>query len=433
MRVKELPPLRVRKKIDIAGMTAIADRAYQTLVSLRDSVLEPWPRKQAPIMTSSRLAQLCEIDRVRLNYLCTKGYKGNYPVGSLRGEGRSREFTTAEAQEFVRAHGPYRARPEGRRAVVISVGNFKGGVGKTTQTVALAQGLAMRGYKVLLGDLDPQGSTTTMMGYVPEAEVTEDMTVMPFIYGEIEADDGNGNVKTVPVTDLWYAVRESYWPGLDLIPSCPALFGADFFLPNKQAKDPDFEFWKVLDDGLQPLKDVYDVILLDTPPTLSYLATGAFMASDGMIVPLPPETLDYASSTQFFRQFAELFVSLTENRDGLSKEFDFIKIVLSRVKEVKTTENVREWIQDTYPELLGSSEIFETDVVKNAASWFKTVYDLSTLKVRDKDQQAERGGYEGSPKALSRALEYFDDFVDEIIQEIHLSWGIPVQTKKDKK
>lgn len=389
MLIKDLLPARAT--VDIDGLMTIADRAQGTLQKLRDDLLEPWPRKTPPMITGSRLAKLCKIDRMQLNYLCNKG---EIPTGVLKGNGRSREFTLAEAQSIVRKIGPYKQRPDGAKGIVICVGNFKGGVGKTTLTVAMAQSFTTHGHKVCLIDLDPQASTTTLMGYVPDAEVTEDMTVMPVVYGE--------------QPDLTFAPIPSYWDGIDLIPSSPALFGADYFLPNKQSLEPDFQFWKVLDTAMEPLRDKYDVIVIDTPPTLSYLAIASFMATDGMVIPLPPETLDYASSTQFFRQFAELFKTLRSGK-SVEKQFEFIKIVLSKVKHsTSTTDVVKSWIKQTYHELLGVSEILETDLVMNASAEFKTLYDLTS--------------YDGSVKTYNRAIDAFDAVVDELEIEVQNAW-----------
>jgi len=395
---KELLPARSTFSID--GLIALADRAQSTLTNLRDALLEPWPRKIPPTISSSRICKLCRIDRAQLSYLLSK--HSSLPQGTLKGNGRTRVFTLEEAQQIVREIGPYKRKPVDAPAISICIGNFKGGVGKTTSAVAIAQSFTLHGHSVCLIDLDPQASSTTLMGYVPDAEVEENMTVMPVVYGDH--------------TDLSYATVQSYWPGLDLIPSCPALFGADYYLPNKQSADPSFQFWKVLDDAMAPLREKYDVIIVDTPPTLSYLAIASFMATDGMVVPLPPETLDYASSTQFFRQFAELFRSLRESR-SITKQFEFIKIVLSKVKQsAATTDVVRSWIRSTYPEILGQAEIPESDIVKNASAEFKTLYDLTS--------------YDGSVKTYNRALEAFDAVVDELEQEVQATWAHKSSTDK---
>src|ERR1700742_5240277 len=98
--LKELSPPRV--VIGVDQLSAIADRAEGTLAKLRDDLLEPWPRKMAPIVTGSRLAKLCKLDRAQINYLCTRGHRDGLPVGTLKGSSRNREFSMAEAQQFVR-------------------------------------------------------------------------------------------------------------------------------------------------------------------------------------------------------------------------------------------------------------------------------------------------------------------------------------------
>ncbi|MQA40681.1 AAA family ATPase [Rugamonas aquatica] len=384
--------LPARNIVDVDGLIRIADRAEATLAQLRQDLIKPQPTKSAPMISGSRLAQLCGMERTQLNHLCSKGI---IKPGQTKGNGRKRMFTLAEARDIVQQVGKFKPRPMGVLGMVLACGNFKGGVGKTTVTVAVAQGLSLLGYSVCLVDLDPQASSTTLMGWVPDAEVLEDMTVMPVVYGD--------------ETDLMYAAKPSYWDGIDLIPSSPDLFGADYYLPNKQAGDPSFRFWEVLDVALPKLREKYDVIIIDTPPTLSYLALASFMASDGMIIPLPPETLDYASSTQFFRQFSELFKSM---RDGKSveKKFEFIKILLSKVKSsVSMTDAVKSWIKQTYPEILGTAEVPDTDLVKNAYAEFKTIYDLES--------------YDGSQRTYDRALEAFDAVVAEIEVEVQNCWA----------
>ncbi|PEH40496.1 chromosome partitioning protein [Burkholderia gladioli] len=387
------------KYVDLDHMIGFADRGETWVSNLRDDLLEPWPRKQSPMVTASRLAKLCKVERARIQYLVTKGNaKGEYPTGSTSGNNRHREFTIADVQAFVRRAGPYSSRPENGRGIAIAVGNFKGGVGKTTLSVALAQGLTLRGHKVLLVDLDPQASSTTLMGYVPTAEIGEAQTVMPFIYG----DEPN----------LDYSIVESYWPNLHLIPASPVLFGADYYLPAKQSRDPNYEYWAVLEQAMPRLREQYDVIVFDTPPSLAYLATNCFMSSDALVIPLPPETLDFVSSTAFFRQFADLFSGLRRNRD-VEKRFEFIKIFLSKVRpRVQSTSVVSSWIQEAYPEMLGRAELFESDVVKKASTEFKTVYDLDP---RD---------YEGSMQLLNRTLDAFDDMIDEIQEQLEGIWSI---------
>jgi chromosome partitioning protein len=262
-------------------------------------------------------------------------------------------------------------------------------------SVALAQGLSLHGQRVCFIDLDPQASASTLFGLVPATEVQENQTVMPVVYGD--------------ETTLAYAPQPTYWPGIDLIPSAPHLFGADFTLPTRQVNNPEFRFWDVLEDAMAPLREKYDVIVIDTPPTLSYLASAAFMACDGMIVPIPPEALDYASSTMFFEQFAELFASF--KRRGIDKSFDFVKVVLTKVKPKKAKDKVdssditRKFINTTYPELTMRNEIPLSDSISNAVAEFKTIYDLSSQT--------------GSAKALTA----MDGFVEEIENEIVATWA----------
>jgi chromosome partitioning protein len=286
-------------------------------------------------------------------------------------------------------------RPEGAEAITISIGNFKGGVSKTTTAVTLAQGLSLLGHKVLVIDTDPQGSMTTLFGILPDTEVEEQDTILPLALGT--------------ETSIRYAIRSSYWEGIDLVAAAPILFGAEFALPARQTKENGFEFWRVLDLGIDDVRGEYDVIIIDTPPALSYTTINAFIASNGIIIPLPPNALDFASATQFWSLFSDLTTSLLTER-GLTKEFDFINVLLARVDATDGASNiVRQWIGQTYAEKVLPVEIPKTTVTGVSAAEFGTVYDVAK--------------YDGSAKTFKRAKEAYDNFVGHIEGAIESAWA----------
>jgi chromosome partitioning protein len=208
---------------------------------------------------------------------------------------------------------------------------------------------------------------------------------------------------------LEYAVQSTYWDGIDLIPASAALFGAEFFLPFKQSKEKNFQFWNVLNSGLKSLLDKYDVVIIDTPPALSYLTINAFMAADGLIVPTPPSALDYASSTQFWSLFSDLSQSMQEVAPQLDKSFDFINVLLAKVDQSQAaTPIVRDWINKTYESLVLPVEIPTTAVTQSAAAEFGTVYDISK--------------YQGSLKTYQRAREAYDRLAEIVDQQIVTLW-----------
>lgn len=371
----------------------IDKRATLMLGKVRDAMLAPHPAKDAPRFTTTTLSALCGIDRARLNYLIGKG---DLPPGEAKGVGKSRTFSLVEARKWIRAEAGLPLRPGGQAGFSIVAANFKGGSTKTTTVMTLAQGLTLRGHRVLVVDLDPQASLTSLCGLLPEKDVVESDTVMPLISGE--------------ATDLAYAIRPTYWDGMDIIPSMPALFAAEFHIPSQvisRRNDPSWQFWNILGNGMKSIREAYDVIIFDTAPALSYLTINALMAGDGMIMPLPPRSLDYASSTQFW----SLFSDLVENfrKQGFEKRFDFVSVLLSSVATDTSAPVVRDWILDTYQQMVLPVEIPSTSVAGATSAQFGSVYDVTK--------------WEGSAKTYQRARQAYDGFVDLINQKIAAKWA----------
>lgn len=383
--------------ITLQSIREQAERATSVVAQARGHMLAPEARKAPPLFSASQLIERLGIERPQYEYRVRN--PGGLPTGRLTATGARREFSLSEIRQWARHYRQSHLRPNGAEAITISTAHFKGGSSKTTTATTLAQGLSMRGHRVLVVDVDPQGSMTTLFGFLPDAEVDIDETLLPLFAGD--------------QADLHYAIRPTYWDGVDLVPASSALFSAEFILPSRQLRERSFQFWRTLDFGLDTLRSEYDVIICDTPPSLSYLTVNALMASDGIVMPLPPNNLDFASSAQFWDLFKDLADEFAGQ--GAGKDFAFINVLLSKVKYAAPKENtgqstaiIREWIQAAYAERVLPVEIPDVEAVRTASKEFGTVYDAS----RDN----------ATTRTFKSAFEAYDRFVDLIEQQIETFW-----------
>jgi chromosome partitioning protein len=378
------------QRFSIEDLNTLSESANALLDTLRTKMLEPHPRKKSPTFTGAQVAALCGIEPTQVPYLAKRG---DLPEGDVEGRGKRRFFTLAETRQWVAKLSKRPSRPVGARAATIAVVNFKGGSTKTTTTFNLAQGLTLLGRRVLLVDLDPQGSATTLTGMLPAAEVMEEHTVGPITYPPLSEAP----------KDLRGVVQQTYWDGLDIIPAAPHLFNAEIFLPI-HSRDPDIHWWSLLDSAIDPLRDEYDVIIFDTAPALSYLAVNAVIASDGLLMPIPPDNLDYASSVAFWSLLSETLGSLKKHRH-IEKDFAFMRVLLSRVDATSVSASiVKDWIIRTYGQYVLTTEIPRSQVSGVGAVQFGTVFDITK--------------YEGAAKTYAKIRDAYDTLVELMDQSI---------------
>jgi chromosome partitioning protein len=383
--------------ISLKAITEQAERATSVVAQARNVMLSPHARKLSPTYTATQLIERLGIERTQYEYRVRN--PNGLPTGKLTSTGARREFTLGEVRQWARQYRSSHLRPAGAEGITICTAHFKGGSTKTTTATTLAQGLSMRGHKVLVVDIDPQGSMTTLFGFLPDAEVDVTQTLLPLFTGD--------------ESDVRYAIRSTFWDGVDLIPAASPLFSAEFILPARQLKERAFQFWRTLDYGLDPVRGEYDVIICDTPPSLSMLTVNALMATDGIVMPLPPSNLDFASSAQFWDLFKDLADDFAGR--GAGKDFAFINVLLSKVKYAAPKENtgqstaiIREWIQAAYAERVLPVEIPDLEAVRTASKEFGTVYDAS------RENAATR--------TFKSAFEAYDRFVDLIEQQMETFW-----------
>jgi len=149
--------------------------------------------------------------------------------------------------------------------MVISIANQKGGVGKTTTAVNLSASIAVSERKTLIVDLDPQCNATTGFG---------------FFYNTLDGDVYQALIGKRSVKEV---VRKTAVPFLDIIPSHPDLIGAEIELLDMEER----EF--VLKNILEEMKEIYEYIFIDCPPSLGLLTINSLTASDFVLIPLQCE------------------------------------------------------------------------------------------------------------------------------------------------
>lgn len=278
------------------------------------------------------------------------------------GEGGSKWFTLDEiltlrdhfAEEGAKGREYKSWRPEGLPAKVVAVANFKGGVGKTSTAAHLAMSAALDGYRVLVIDLDSQGSMTSIMGGKVEDEW---QTVFPLLArdyalklqaenavreaaGEaaFSFDETLTEALSVSPRNL---IQKTHWPNIDLIGAQLNLYWAEFQVPVWRMQLRSWALWDALSNALNDsgVLEEYDIVLLDTPPALGYLTINALAAADILLVPLGASFLEFDSTGRFFDMIYSTFASIEEgeNRarrsDGLPEmrfEWDAVRALVTR-------------------------------------------------------------------------------------------------------
>jgi len=138
------------RNITLDAIAEQAARVKAVVEQARGDVLRPTSRKSPPTFNTAQLMALTGFDKSQIDYRIRKG---DLPIGRLNETGSRREFTLAEVRQWVRDIRRQELRPHGAEAITITIGNFKGGVTKTTTALTLAQGMSLRGHRVLVIDL----------------------------------------------------------------------------------------------------------------------------------------------------------------------------------------------------------------------------------------------------------------------------------------
>ncbi|SHH78962.1 AAA family ATPase [Cognatishimia maritima] len=332
--------------------------------------------------------------------------KANPDLPQGEGVGGSKWFTLEEVlvlrhyfhQEGVstKEYLPY--RPEGLPAKVVAVANFKGGVGKTSTAAHLAMSAALDGYKVLVIDLDSQGSMTSILGgKVPD----EWSTVFPLIAkdyakavvaeNEVRAAGGQPEIaldetlkEALGVTSK-DVIQKTHWPNIDLIGAQLNLYWAEFQIPVWRMGLRNWPLWDGLTNFLEDegVLDKYDIVFLDTPPALGYLTINGLAAADILLVPLGASFLEFDSTGRFFDMLYSTFASIEDGENTAARaaglpelkfEWDVVRAIVTRFDASQQTD-MANVIQAYFGDFMNAYRQDYTALVGQAGEQVNGIYE----------------------------------------------------------
>lgn len=319
--------------------------------------------------------------------------EGRLPAVERTAAGRRVGYSLAEINRMRDVFGTRPWRTEGDPPAVIAVQNFKGGVGKSTTSVHLAQYLAMRGYRVCLIDCDSQGSATSLFGYVPDLDIPEEATLYPF-------------VRNAEMGSLAYAVRETHWDGLFLVPANLKLYAAEYELAARIAQAQP-TLLNRLAEGIASISDHFDVIILDPPPALGTISLSVMRAANALLVPIPPTVIDFTSTSTFLAMLHETMQTLAEH--ALPINLRWLRLVATRADDQKSIQReLLGLLRSLFGDVLLRTVLKDSAEIDNATARLMTVYELEQPVT--------------SRETHNRCLTYLNAANAEIEELIRLTW-----------
>jgi chromosome partitioning protein len=348
---------------------------------------DPLQHKELRLFSPSEAAEMVGRDRTTLAR--AEMELGLPPPERNPNNNRRLGYSLQQIQAFREHFGtlPWR-EPGVDQPLTIACQNFKGGVAKSTTCVNFAHYLALKGYRVLVVDTDSQATTTSMFGYVPDAEIDQEGTILPYL---------SGYQKT-----LDYAVRKTYWPNIDLIPACLALYEAEIaivaHLAAQETPEERVQFFSELRYGIQTVADNYDVILLDSPPALGMISINVLLAADALVVPTAARMLDFSSTVQFFRMVKNYI-----GRIDPEKQYRWISVLTTLFDQrYESQKQFFEVMRTCFGESVFQRVFFHSAEVINAAVKFIGPYE--------------------QPKPNRKVLEMMDGVFGEIEVALLREW-----------
>lgn len=381
----------------IAADSAVLSSQLQVLF---ERLFSPTSKKTLRRFSSSETAKLLGVTDSYVRHIATQ----EDTVTSEKSVSGRRTFSLEDVNMIRQILG--KTKPSylpGRRPQdhlqVIAVTNFKGGSGKTTTAIHLAEYLALHGYRVLAVDLDPQASMSAMLGFQPEFDVNDNET----LYGAIRYD-----AERRPIGEI---VRQTYFTGLDLIPGNLELHEFEHDTPRalaaRNSEDTDMFFMRV-GAALTEVQDRYDVVVIDCPPTLGFLTLSALCAATSVLITVHPQMLDVASMNQFLSMTSDL-LNVVKSAGG-NLDYDWMRYLITRYEPNDGPQaQIVAFLRSLFGERVLTPMMVKSTAVSDAGLSKQTIYEAGR-------ETMHRQTYD-------RAVEAMDNVNYEVEALIRKAWN----------
>ncbi len=348
--------------VTLDEIDALAERADTVIKRLRERVFAPGTQKALELVFNVRTAS--EMVGRTEKAIRDAEADGRLPTPDKdETTGRRKGYALDDVNRMREVFGTLPRRREGDSATVLAVQNFKGGVGKSTVVVHLAQYLALKGYRICVIDCDSQGSTTSIFGLNPDVDVDEEEdTLYPFFR--------HGGPPS-----LHYALRATYWPNVALIPANLGLYDAEYEFAARMLREQSFVLDR-LRQGIETISDQFDVILLDPPPALGMISLSVLRAANALIIPAPPNNIDFGSTAHFLKMMGATLNELSEH--GGARGYNFVKILTTKMNDQKSAHvAIKRVMEAVFPHDLMQSVLKDSAEIDNATANLMSVYEIT--------------------------------------------------------
>ena len=368
------------------------------LNELAEALFAPTNQKVLRKFSSTETAKILCISDTYLREVTAAGFAADVEVSAT-----GRRFYSLETINQLRfaldaklptpKYLPWRRDAE--MCQIVACVNYKGGSGKTTQSVHLAQYLALQGYRVLAIDLDPQGSMTSLLGFEPERTQPDET-----LYGAVRYEG-----KAKPLAEIAIA---TYFTGIDLVPAGTFLMEIEYEVARVIGDRRYEKFFNRLPRVLKEVGAHYDVIVLDTAPNLGFATLGSMCSATGLILTIHPHMLDTLSARQYLAMFTQTMHTLIDA--GAAMNLAFVRYLFTR-REINdhAQSKIVTLLRSLFEDRILHNEVLKSVAIAEAQLARQTLYDAPKNTLRR--------------STAERALELMNAVNAEIEALMHKAWG----------